>query len=129
VQLTQAPYWFYNGINYYLSSASYLRYSHGLVSDYLESDLSDQLREHLKIPVEETAIKKRIGGTEGAVASASKRSKKAAGAAEQPEEDYTKEYNKKKLGKTKESPQNAKQKALARSAEGSKNISAFFKKK
>ena len=43
-----------------------------------------------------------------------------------PEEDYTKDV-KKVAGK--EAEKNAKQKALAKSAEGTKNIMSFFKKK
>ena len=43
-----------------------------------------------------------------------------------PTEDYTKNGSK---AKNKENELNAKQKALARSAEGTKNIMSFFKKK
>jgi hypothetical protein len=43
-----------------------------------------------------------------------------------PEEDYSKDV-KKQAGK--EGEKNAKQKALAKSAEGTKNIMSFFKKK
>jgi hypothetical protein len=43
-----------------------------------------------------------------------------------PTEDYTKNGGK---AKNKENDLNAKQKALARSAEGTKNIMSFFKKK
>ena len=44
----------------------------------------------------------------------------------EPTEDYSKDYKK---GPGKEADKTAKQKALARSAEGTKNIMSFFKKK
>ncbi len=107
-------------------SVAYLRYAHGLVSDYLEQDMSEKLKVHLQVPDEEKAAPKKRASTDEAI-SANKRQKKATGDNE-PEEDYSKEYAK-KLGKAKESPQDAKQRALAKSAEGSKNIASFFKKK
>ena len=36
-----------------VDDSEYLKYAHGILSEYLEQDLADKLREHLKIPGEE----------------------------------------------------------------------------
>ena len=106
----------------YFISGQYLRYAFGIVSSYLSKDLTEKLREHLKIPAEKKATTKREP-TESLVGSANKKAKTTASA---PTEDYSKGY---KSVAAKETPKNAKQKALAKSASGSKSITSFFTKK
>ena len=36
-----------------VDDSEYLKYAHGILSEYLEQDLADKLREHLRIPGEE----------------------------------------------------------------------------
>ena len=106
----------------YFISGQYLRYAFGIVSSYLSKDLAEKLRENLKIPADKKPTTKREP-TESLVGSANKKAKTAASA---PTEDYSKGY---KSVAAKETPKNAKQKALAKSASGSKSITSFFTKK
>ncbi len=102
----------------------YLRYAHGMLLEYLEPDLGERLKERLGISKEEetktnkTKASDEAGGIK----------KKSKYFAQQPDEDYSKDF-KLLVASKKESPQDAKQKALARSASGTKNITSFFKKK
>ena len=108
----------------YFISGQYLRYAFGIVSSYLSKDLTEKLRENLKIPADKKPTTKREP-TESLVGSANKKAKTTA-AASAPTEDYSKGY---KSVAAKETPKNAKQKALAKSASGSKSITSFFTKK
>jgi len=103
------------------SEVEYTRYSLGVVSDYLEQPLADKLRERLNLPAPPTASinKRAVEGTTDTKPAKKPRT-------EGPEEDYSKGY-KKAVGK--EGDMNTKQKALANSAKGTKNIMSFFKKK
>jgi hypothetical protein len=110
-----------------LTVAKYLRYAFGIVSEYLEDDLAAKLKKYMNIPEEEPEIKKPVMKRETSDTGASPKRKKAK-ADEGPEEDYSVDYKKSKTAK--ETPTlNAKQKALAKSASGSKNIASFFTKK
>jgi hypothetical protein len=100
----------------------YTRYSFGIISEYLSSDLSEKLRERLNLPEPEKPSVKR----QSDVSSGGPPSKKLKTTKEEPDEDYSKDYKK---GPGKEGDKSAKQKALAKSAEGTKNIMSFFKKK
>lgn len=40
-------------------SEAYLKYAHGIISEYLPEDISAKLYEHLKLPVEENSGSKR----------------------------------------------------------------------
>ncbi len=109
-------------------TVEYLRYAHGITSEYLEPDLAEKLREHLKIPAEDLKKeKKRTQASKGDEKEepSCKRVRRKSG--EGPTEDYSKGSG----GAAKrESPAlNHKQKALAKSAGGTKNIMSFFKKK
>ena len=106
----------------------YLRYAHGIASQYLEADLAEKLKSHLGIPEEEDKkqpAKKRA--KENCQNEDNSKSKKARISEEGPTEDYSKDY--KKSGGGKEQAMNSKQKALAKSASGSKSIMSFFGKK
>ncbi|KAM4681708.1 ribonuclease H2 subunit B isoform 3-T3 [Amazona ochrocephala] len=97
----------------------YVRYAHGLISEYIPEDLSKELLKYLglpelKSPAAEPPLKKR----------------KLSDAPVEPEEDYTK-FNSSNL-KTKKanSKMSAAQKALAKvDKTGMKSISAFFSSK
>jgi len=106
------------------SEVEYNRYSLGIVSDYLDQSLAEKLREKLMLPAPPaptaTAGNKRVG--EGVADNKPAKKPRTEG----PEEDYSKGY-KKATGK--EGDLNNKQKALANSAKGTKNIMSFFKKK
>lgn len=106
-----------------------MRYAHGIVSDYLEDDLSRQLAEHMHLPIVETddasGKKKRRENDIETVASKKARTTMTS-IADEPLEDYSKDY--KKQSKT-DVLLNAKQRALARNASGTKSITSFFSKK
>nr|ADD38691.1 Ribonuclease H2 subunit B [Lepeophtheirus salmonis] len=98
----------------------YLKYSWGLISDYIDKETSIQLKSHMNIITDETTTNKRRSSSSGEGSSKGLKRVKSA-----PQEDY--------LSLPKETcaslPQNSKQKALAKSATGSKNITSFFSKK
>lgn len=100
----------------------YRRYAFGIVSQYLTPELAEQLRIKIDLPEPEKLQAKKVVEN----SASSQNSKKRKHASEGPEEDYSKEAKK---APGKEGEKNAKQKALAKSAEGTKNIMAFFKKK
>lgn len=95
------------------------RFAWEFLSDFLQQDLSDKLAHKINLNTStgNSAKKPRIDGN----ALNKTESKKG------PKEDFSKEYNKVKTT-AKEEP-NAKQKALARSAKGTKSIASFFGKK
>ena len=88
------------------------------LSDYLQEDLSLLLAKKLKIDLEKTSSPKKPKTNSNV-----NETKSSNG----PKDDYTKNFNKALLKNTPE--QNSKQKALAKSAKGTKNISSFFSKK
>jgi len=97
----------------------YLKFAWGITSEYLPSDLSAALRQRLKLPEEKLKARE--------PASAQPAAKKARkGEPVAPLEDYSLQSTGKKTVAT---PQNAKQKALAKSAVGTKSIMSFFSKK
>lgn len=104
------------------SSVEYTRYALGIVSEYLPQELVDSLAAKLNLPEpEKPAAKRQSEGRPGGNEPPNKKIKH-----EGPTEDYTKSGKKEKK---KEAELNVKQKALAKSAEGTKNIMSFFKKK
>ena len=110
----------------FIVSVQYIRYAHGMLSEYLSPELSAKLSSHMKIPAEEKNIKKRESTDKMEGNASKKRKSDLTSTSEGPEEDYSKGYKK---AAVKESPQNAKQKALVKAASGSKSITSFFKKK
>jgi len=105
------------------TSVEYTRFALGIVCEYLSEELVDKLTTNLNLPEpERTAgpVKRQSEGAPGKVPPAKKIKH------EGPTEDYSKDAKKEK---GKEAELNAKQKALAKSAEGTKNIMSFFKKK
>ncbi|KAF0292723.1 Ribonuclease H2 subunit B [Amphibalanus amphitrite] len=102
-----------------VEKAVYLRFAWGLTSEYLSSELSAALRCRLQLPDE------RPKRSQPAAEPPAKRARGAAAPAA-PLEDYSQSAsNAKKVL----APKNAKQKALAKSAIGTKSIASFFKKK
>ncbi|XP_043222816.1 ribonuclease H2 subunit B-like isoform X1 [Amphibalanus amphitrite] len=102
-----------------VDKAVYLRFAWGLTSEYLSSELSAALRCRLQLPDE------RPKRSQPAAEPPAKRARGAAAPAA-PLEDYSQPAsNAKKVL----APKNAKQKALAKSAIGTKSIASFFKKK
>jgi len=111
-----------------IDPAIYRRYSLGILSEYLEDDLSIKLRKHMCIPLDienRPPTKKRPPVDEHS--STKKKTKVDHG--DDPDIDYSKEFKVKALATLKHARQNAKQKALAKSAEGSTSITSFFRKK
>lgn len=99
----------------------FTRYSLGIISEYLPKDLAAKLKERLNLPdADKSSAKRQSEGGGGPPAKKSKQLK------QEPTEDYT--IGQKK-GYVKDPELNAKQKALAKSAEGTKSIMSFFKKK
>lgn len=110
--------------NVQASSVEYTRYALGIVSEYLPEDLVGALAARMDLPEPEKplgAANKRQSEGKPGLEPPNKKIKH-----EGPTEDYSKGGKK---DKNKENDLNAKQKALARSAEGTKNIMSFFKKK
>jgi len=106
------------------TSVEYTRYALGIVSEYLPEDLASALTARLDLPEPEKplgAANKRQSEGKPGLEPPNKKIKH-----EGPTEDYSKNG---KQDKNKENELNAKQKALAKSAEGTKNIMSFFKKK
>jgi len=105
------------------TSVEYTRFALGIVCEYLSEDLVEKLTACLNLPEPErpaAPAKRQSEGAPGKVPPAKKIKH------EGPTEDYSKDAKKEK---GKEVELNAKQKALAKSAEGTKNIMSFFKKK
>lgn len=98
---------------------SYLKYAHGLVSEYLPDDLSILLLRQLGIPEDTTTTKRKLAPSQ---TSETKKPRLSAGSQEQVL-DLTKPE------KSVKPTISSKEKARAKASAGSKNISAFFKKK
>jgi len=101
----------------------YLRYALGVVQEYLNTGLSEKLESRLDLPKAESKPPKRLSSLE-IEEDENKPRKKAK--LEGPTEDYSKSYKKPEV---KEESKGAKEKALAKSAKGTKNIMSFFGKK
>ena len=102
----------------------YLRYALGVVQEYLDTGLSEKLESKLDLPkVETKSGNKRLSSLE-VEEDENKPRKKAK--LEGPTEDYSKSYKKTEV---KEEAKGAKDKALAKSAKGTKSIMSFFGKK
>lgn len=104
---------------------SYLRYAHGIVSEYLMDDLSLKLLKYLNLPEETSMTLKRKSST--SIQQSDIKKLKV--------EDDTKSNSTNALDLSKPEPkankmmmQNSKDKARAKAASGSKNITSFFKK-
>jgi len=113
----------------YKSSAAdeyeYLRYALGVVQEYLNDNLREELEKRLNIPkLDVKSGTKRLSNVD-LEEEENKPSRKKAKTEEGPTEDYSKTA-KKTVVKEETS---AKEKALAQSAKGSKSITSFFKKK
>jgi len=102
------------------NKTEYLRYSCGIVSEYLSPELTDKLHAKLKLPEPEKPSAKRPSEVGDSLPPAKKIKTK-----EEPTEDYSKSAKK----VTKSPVLNKQQKALAKSAIGTKGIMSFFKKK
>ena len=92
------------------------------LSDYLQEDLSMLLAKKLKIELDPKANSPKK--TSKPIINSNVNEMKSS---KGPKDDYTKDFNKALLKNTPE--QNSKQKALAKSAKGTKNISSFFSNK
>ncbi|XP_078088060.1 ribonuclease H2 subunit B isoform X2 [Mustelus asterias] len=102
-----------------VTEEDYLRYAHGLLSDYIPADLSVELLKFLELPAVSTKT---------AVSEPPSKKRKLSGKAVEAEEDYTKFNSDSK--ETKPSKMTAAQKSLAKvDKTGMKNISAFFTSK
>ena len=114
--------------SYFSLSAIYRRYSHSIISEYLETDLSEKLRKHLCIPNDvenKSSLKRRPPVDE--YSNMEKKTKIDGDSV--PDLDYSKEFKVKALATMKDAKQKAQQKALVKSAEGSMSITSFFRKK
>ncbi|XP_043556366.1 ribonuclease H2 subunit B isoform X1 [Chiloscyllium plagiosum] len=102
-----------------VTEEDYLRYAHGLLSDYIPADLSIELRKFLELPAVPTKT---------AVGEPPSKKRKISDKPVEAEEDYTK-FNSDSKEK-KPSKMTAAQKSLAKvDKSGMKNISAFFASK
>ena len=101
----------------------YLRYALGVVSEYLDSNLESELQHILNIPKLETKVNNKRLSSVDIEDDTNKPRKKAK--VEEPLEDYSKPAKKAAV----KEETNAKQKALAQSAKGTKSIMSFFGKK
>lgn len=111
-----------------IDPAIYRRYSHSIISEYLETDLSEKLRKHLCIPNDvenKSSLKRRPPVDE--YSNMEKKTKIDGDSV--PDLDYSKEFKVKALATMKDAKQKAQQKALVKSAEGSMSITSFFRKK
>ena len=103
----------------------YRRYALGVVQEYLDTSLSEKLEIKLDLPkvkVEAKAANKRLSSVD-VEEDENKPRKKAK--IEGPTEDYSTSYKKPEI----KEEVSAKEKALAKSAKGTKNIMSFFGKK
>ncbi|XP_067014299.1 ribonuclease H2 subunit B isoform X2 [Anabrus simplex] len=103
---------------------SYLKYAHGIVSEYLTDDLSAKLLQHMGLPEDkpsESSSKRKLAVSQ--TATPEKKPKSQEEVANGGVLDLTKPEKASKTSIT------SKDKARAKAAVGSKNISAFFKKK
>jgi len=98
--------------------SSFLRYAHGMISEYLSEELSIVLEKHLKLP----ALAR--NSNEENKEPPAKRQKMNS----EPLEDYSKDQSLNSASKDKVQV-SAKSKALASAAKGSRNIASFFSKK
>jgi hypothetical protein len=90
------------------------------LSDYLQDDLSSKVAK--KMGIEEQTQPQKVKPVQKAAVNGT--TTKSSG----PKEDFSKDF-KNSLAATVTTPSNSRQKALAKSATGSKNITSFFTKK
>lgn len=98
-----------------------LSYAFGIVSDYIKSDLSDKLAEHLGLEKVKPIASSKRKSSPGSEAKPIKRIKT--------EEDYHSNENSPVVNTPKEKKVSAKEKQMVRAASGTKSISSFFTKK
>ncbi|XP_065211198.1 ribonuclease H2 subunit B [Planococcus citri] len=104
------------------SHENYVRYAHGIVSDYLKSEVSEKLLQHLGLPPLEVNSKKRKN-TDLDPEEIKKLKKQCA------EKETTSKYFNEDVKPEKNPRKNVKKAQLAKAATGTKSISSFFKKK
>ncbi|XP_069495996.1 ribonuclease H2 subunit B isoform X2 [Ambystoma mexicanum] len=103
-----------------MKEEDYLRYAHGLVSEYIPQDLSEDLSKFLHIPELPSAVPE----------PPAKKRKTANGAAVEAEEDYSKSNSTETNSKKPNGKMTAAQKSLAKvDKSGMKSISSFFSPK
>ncbi|KOX76495.1 Ribonuclease H2 subunit B [Melipona quadrifasciata] len=106
-----------------VSEIEYLKYAHGIVSEYLQEDISKKLAQHLNLP-DETENKKRKLSNSPEDTVVEKKSKK-----ETPEKESVLKPKTPESIKEKKATVSKKELARQKAATGSKNITSFFKKK
>lgn len=113
-----------NGI---ATDMEYVKYAHGIVSEYLQEDLAKKLAQHLSIPDDTENKKRRLSSPKDTMDE--KRSKKET-TIEETKVSKAKALDLSKLDKP-QKPATLSKKELARqkAAAGSKSITSFFKKK
>lgn len=108
------------------SEIDYLKYAHGIVSEYLAEDLTKKLAQHLNIPDEIESKKRKLSSPKDTMEE--KRSKKDANEEESVPKARALDLTKpEKLQKT--TTIGKKELARQKAAMGSKSITSFFKKK
>lgn len=98
-----------------------LSYAFGIVSDYIKSDLSDKLAEHLGLEKVKAIASSKRKSSPRSEAKPIKRVKT--------EEDYNSNENSPVVNMPKEKKVSAKEKQMLKAASGTKSISSFFTKK
>lgn len=106
-------------------SEAYLRYAHGIVSEYLMDDLSQKLLRFLNLPEETQSANLKRKSTSTSCAD-TKRTKLED--ENKPSTPNVLDLSKPESKVPKTSTQSTKDKARAKAASGSKTISSFFKK-
>lgn len=112
---------FIRSLNDKIDRKEYLEFAFGIAAEYLDAEFANLLRKTLKLESSKDDGSKKRNPTPAS--SNSKRAKRSEG----PDEDYSKSYTKPEPAKN--APKNAKQRALVKSASGTKNITSFFSKK
>ncbi|XP_012226478.1 ribonuclease H2 subunit B [Linepithema humile] len=107
------------------TEAEYLKYAHGIVSEYLAEDLSKKLAQHLNIPDEAENKKRKLNSPKDG--SDEKKVKKDSFEENPTPKPKTKNLKPEKVQKI--APPGKKELARQKAATGSKSITNFFKKK
>ncbi|XP_060811754.1 ribonuclease H2 subunit B [Bombus pascuorum] len=107
------------------SEVEYLKYAHGIVSEYLQEDLSKKLAQHLNLADESENKKRKLNSPKDTVEE--KKSKKDTTENESVLKPKTPEST--KLEKPQKATIGKKELARQKAAAGSKSITSFFKKK
>jgi len=106
------------------TKVDFLKYSFGIIQEYLSPELGSKLEESLNLPKEEK-LNDESKGTKRLSSIDDGNSKSKRIKTDGPVEDYSKKISKVPI----KEELSSKEKALAASAKGSKNIMSFFKKK